>query len=192
LGLERSFYRLEEEELIMTSGADSGHDQDLMGPRIVVGVDGSASSMRALAWATTEAQLRGAALEVVHADWARREALEALAPGMLSDEQSVLDRAVVRARALAPSITVAGWLSDPPAGKALIQASDGAEMLVVGSRGLSGLKELALGSVSSECAHHAHCPVVIVPPAIRRPGGSSSQDLVGASAGPNSEPTRAG
>jgi nucleotide-binding universal stress UspA family protein len=137
--------------------------------------------MRALGWAALEAELRGAALQVVHVDFARHQALEALAPGMLSAEQSVLDRAVVRAKALAPSILVTGRLCDPPAGKALIAASEGAEMLVVGSRGLSGLKELALGSVSRECAHHGLCPVVIIRPPIRQRAAAPEKDLAGVS-----------
>jgi nucleotide-binding universal stress UspA family protein len=154
----------------MNSDVETGHDpSDFVGSRIVVGVDGSSSSMRALAWAAAEAELRGSALQVVHVDFARDEALEALAPGVLCAEQSVLDRAVIRARALAPSVLVSGRRCDPPAGKALIEASEGAEMLVVGSRGLTGLKELTSGSVSSECAHHGLCPVVIIRPPIRQP-----------------------
>jgi len=132
--------------------------------RIVVGVDGSADSMRALAWAAAEARLRESVLEVVHVDFFRREALEAFAPDVLSDERTVLQRAVDRAKALEPSIAVVGRLCEPPAGKALIEASEGADMLVVGSRGLSGLKKLALGSVSSECVHHGRCPVVVLRP----------------------------
>lgn len=153
-----------------------------VGPRIVVGVDGSAASMRALAWAAAEAELRGAALEVVHVDFARQVALDALAPEMLSVEQSILDRAVVRARALAPNVPVTGRVCDPPAGKALIAAGEGADLLVVGSRGVTGLKELALGSVSSECAHHAVCPVVIIRRSVRQPGDDPTRSLVGASA----------
>jgi nucleotide-binding universal stress UspA family protein len=131
--------------------------------------------MRALAWAVAEVQLRGAALEVMHVDFARHEALEVLAPGILSAEQSVLDRAIDRARTLAPGILVTGRVCDPPVGKALIEASTDADMLVVGSRGLSGLKELALGSVSKECAQHARCPVVIVRPPIHEPGDGPEQ-----------------
>jgi nucleotide-binding universal stress UspA family protein len=166
----------------MTSESQRCHERpNFIGPRIVVGVDGSASSMRALAWAAAEAHMRGAALEVVHVDFSRHEALEALAPGMLKTEQSVLNRAVIRAKALAPGAVVTGRLCDPPAGRALIEASEGAEMLVVGSRGLSGLKELTLGSVSSECAHHARCPVVVVRPAAAPPI-EAGRRLVGAAA----------
>ena len=148
------------------------------GPHIVVGVDGSPSSMRALAWAASEAELRGTALVVVHVDFARQEALEALAPTMLSAEQSVLDRAVAHARAVAPSVAVTGVICDPPAGKALIAASEGAEGLVVGSRGLSGIKEMWLGSVSSECAHHARCPVMIVRPTGHERSTAAEDDVV--------------
>jgi nucleotide-binding universal stress UspA family protein len=133
-------------------------------PRIVVGVDGSPQSMRALAWAAQEAKVRGIALEIVHVDFFREEALAALAPGLLSNEHLVLSRAVERAKELAPGVVVIATLRDPPAGPALIEVSTGAEMLVVGSRGLSGFKELSLGSVSHECAQHAHCPVVILRP----------------------------
>src|SRR5262249_50314972 len=46
----------------------------------------------------------------------------------------------------------------------LLDESKNADLLVVGTRGLGGFKELLLGSVSQQCAPHASCPVVIVPP----------------------------
>jgi nucleotide-binding universal stress UspA family protein len=134
-------------------------------PRIVVGVDGSATALRALEWAAGEARLHGAELEVVHVDFYRHEVMEALAPGLLRVEESVLDRATARARALAPGVPVTGRICDPPAGQALIEVSRGALMLVVGSRGLSGLQKIALGSVSTDCVQGARCPVVVVHPA---------------------------
>ena len=158
-------------------------------PRIVVGVDGSPISMRALTWAADEAQRRGAVLEVVHVDFSRQEVLEALAEDMLEAEQLVLRRVVAQAEALAPGIRVVGQIYDPPAGQALIAASQGAEMLVVGTRGLSGLRELALGSVSTECARHARCPVVIIGPNVspRKPTANAEVVTV-SSAGPNKYP----
>jgi nucleotide-binding universal stress UspA family protein len=149
--------------MIMTSTAATCQtSSDVSRPRIVVGVDGSERSMRALEWAATEAKLRGAVLQVVHVDFARHEAVEALAPDMLTTERSVLEQAVTRAQALEKDIMVSGRLCEPPADKALIEMSEGADMLVVGSRGLSGLKERVSGSVSNECAHRCRCPVVIV------------------------------
>jgi len=166
--------------MVLAAGS-CGETVGLMESRVVVGVDGSSLSMRALAWAAEEARLRGALLEVVHVDFCRQEALQALAPGLIDDEQLVLKRAVARAQALAPGILVVGRICDPPPGKALIAASEGAEMLVVGSRGLSVLRGLTMGSVSSECAHGALCPVVIIHPAVSPRAVAHEAGIVGAS-----------
>ncbi len=135
-------------------------------PRIVVGVDGSPTSLAALEWAVQEARLRGGTLEVVHATFFRGEALE-LGPfaDLKRRERSLLDAAVAKARDLAPDITVAGRVGDPPAAKMLVDVSKDAYLLVVGSRGLGAIKEFTLGSVSHDLARHAHCPLVIIGPA---------------------------
>jgi nucleotide-binding universal stress UspA family protein len=138
--------------------------QKLSEIRIVVGVDGSPESMRALRLAAEEARLRHATLEVVHAGTFRHEALELFSPDLVGQEKTVLDAAVAEAKRLEPGIIVRGRLCEPPAAEALIESSDGAAMLVVGSRGLSGLKEWTMGSVSCECAHHARCPVLVIRP----------------------------
>jgi nucleotide-binding universal stress UspA family protein len=138
----------------------SGHDNHRPF-RVVVGVDGSAESNDALAFAVKEAQMRAATLEVVHASSYRFALLEQF-PEELALEQSILDVAVALAAAAEPGIEVIGRIVEPPAAKALIDSSDGADLLVVGSRGLGGFKELELGSVSHQCAQHAHCPVTIV------------------------------
>lgn len=174
----------------MTYDGEGPHGNDIGGqaPRIAVGVDGSEPSIEALDWATSEARLRGAVLEILHVDFFRHEALEAFAPDMLATEKSILDKAMIRAHSLAPEVLVTGRILDPPAGKALIAASQGADLLVVGSRGLSGLKEIALGSVSNECAHHARCPVVIIRPSVDHQagelaGGAARASEVGAGGG---------
>jgi nucleotide-binding universal stress UspA family protein len=93
-----------------------------------------------------------------------RTALLELFPEELDRERSILDHAVAHAAALEPTLEVSGVLAEPPPSKALIDASQGADLLVVGSRGFGGFKELEMGSVSHQCAQHAHCCVVIVRP----------------------------
>lgn len=132
-------------------------------PRIVVGIDGSPEATRALVWAASEARMRSATLEIVHVDVFRHEVMELFGPDVLSSEKAILQDAAARARAVEPSVVVETRLCEPPAGDALIAAGEEAALLVVGSSGAGGLKHLALGSVSAECARRARCPVVIVP-----------------------------
>ena len=83
---------------------------------------------------------------------------------MLHDDRAVARGAVdaVASEGLvAPIERTLSW-EDPTS--ALLDASKGADLLVVGSRGRGGFMGLLLGSVSQEVAHHAPCPVVIVPP----------------------------
>jgi nucleotide-binding universal stress UspA family protein len=132
--------------------------------RIVVGVDGSTGSRRALRRAAEEVRAHGAALEVVtawnlldqvtatefdpsHGEAAARAGLEEIVAAELGDGGPAATLRVV---------------NDLPA-RALLHGADGAWLLVVGSRGLGGFKGLLLGSVSQQVAHHARCPVLIVP-----------------------------
>ena len=147
--------------------------------RVVVGVDGSPRGDKALEWAAEEARMRGAILEVVHAAFYRRELLEAF-PGFAKGEGAVLARAVARARALAPTIEVVARMCEPPAAEALTKESEGATLLVVGSRGLHGFEELAKGSVSNYCVHYACCPVLVVRPTVRLEGSRHHVESPGA------------
>jgi len=137
--------------------------------RIVVGVDGSTTSLEALDWAVDEARLRDAPLEVVHVRFLAERAGKYFADAEAA-ERSVLDQASERVRSIAPDVEVVTVLADPPTAKFLIDDSRDAQLLVVGSRGLGGFQELTLGSVSQQCVHHAHCPVVV----IRRRGAETS------------------
>jgi len=147
----------------MNPGSSEAQQYGRTRPRIVVGVDGSPSSMEALRWAATQARLSDAVLEVVHARFARNVVSEMI-EGAEADELSILERAITEARKVEPTIEVVGRITDPPAAEGLVDASRDAELLVVGSRGLGGFKELTLGSVSDQCSHHAHCPIVIIRP----------------------------
>jgi nucleotide-binding universal stress UspA family protein len=147
---------------------------------IVVGTDGSPSAQRAVSWALGEARVRGADIRLVHAwmvplldaipePWAI--GVPPLDPG---NEQRVHDRlreaaasflegVVSEARRREPTLRIEGELVEARPAHALLEAARKAELLVVGSRGGGGFAGLHLGSVSSQCVHHAPCPVVVVP-----------------------------
>ena len=135
-----------------------------MEPRVVVGVDDSKGSNSALDWAIDEADLRGAELIVVHA-WAYPYGLDAPAitvrDVMRVDAACVLDRSVERANSRGGA-RVDGRLVEGNAAESIIEAAEGADLIVVGNRGRGGLRSLLLGSVSSAVIHHTHCPTVVV------------------------------
>src|SRR5579859_3671624 len=139
---------------------------------IVVGVDGSEGSGRAVEWAAEEARLRGARLRLVHA-WYPPAALYG-GFGMPGVSAEVIDDFRVLAEkqledvhtkhaAAFDGLDVERRLVEDVAAPALLEAAAGADLLVVGTRGHGGFTGLLLGSVSQQCAHHAPCPVVIVP-----------------------------
>jgi nucleotide-binding universal stress UspA family protein len=133
--------------------------------RIVVGVDGSAPSQRALDWAVAEAQRTGDSLHLVTA-WmfpmALGYAFTSTVHEVEQSAQEVIDAATAHVADVAPEVTVSGETSEQLPAAALIAAAKGADLLVVGSRGLGGFEGLLLGSVSQYCTRHAHCSVVVV------------------------------
>ncbi len=139
--------------------------------RIVVGVDGSEGARRALSWAMDEAARWGATLVAIHA-WAvpvmaGPTGLTPLAiPDTLELQKAAEDflaNSVTEARRGRADISVEQLVVEAPAAEALLDAARSADLLVVGSRGHGGFVGLLLGSVSQHCAHHASCPVVVVP-----------------------------
>jgi len=143
---------------------------------IVVGVDGSEHSRRALGWALHEAAQRRVPLTVVSVRqapvhpatdiyWAvpdlpgdgRGGEAEREAAGRL---QEFVDKVASETAENVAEITVTAILGDPA--EELIRASRDADLLVVGSRGSGGFSRLLVGSVSSKVVHHAACPVVVV------------------------------
>ena len=137
--------------------------------RVVVGVDGSEPARRALALAAREATMRGAELDVVGV-WAFPVYVDFVGGvyplpaevGPTIEREEALIAAEVRA-VLGESETNVTVLtpSGNPA-KELLSVAEGAELLVVGSRGRGGLRSAVLGSTATYCAHHATCPVMIV------------------------------
>ena len=134
---------------------------------VVVGIDGSPGARAALGFAVEEARLRGARLVAVSA-WSIP--IGAGAPGGLipalgmdfeADVTALLDEEL--AAVDTGGVEVERRVSSGPPARALVEAAESADLLVVGSRGRGGFAGLLLGSVSQQCAHHALCPVAIVP-----------------------------
>jgi nucleotide-binding universal stress UspA family protein len=147
-----------------------------MAGTIVVGVDGSPASQAALRWAAEEAQLRGARLVVLHA-WSFLAPAPLAEPGMvplpavdyagtLEAERAAAEEELETALAAAfpegPPVPIERQLVEGGAAEALEEAARGADLVVVGSRGRSGLAAALLGSVSKHVLQHAPCPVVVV------------------------------
>ncbi|MFD4878166.1 universal stress protein [Streptomyces sp. NPDC058420] len=134
---------------------------------MVVGVDGSEPSLRAVDWAADEAVLRGVPLRVVYASlWEHYEGTS-IAEGLAKPDEQVLaedivDTAARRARRRRPELDVRGEVLTEEPEYALVRESRSASVLVTGTRGRSGLAEALLGSVSLIVAGHAQCPMVVV------------------------------
>lgn len=151
-------------------------EQDQRSPRIVIGLDGSPGSARALQWVIDMAKRLDAEVVAVHVDSPQIYIPAPMGilppaetPDQLADLQAAfstewclpLRKSGVRFRAILEGGT--------PIGTALIEVGlrEDAGMIVVGSRGHNSVTELLLGSVSHQVAHHSPIPVVIVPPAVR-------------------------
>jgi len=135
------------------------------GPRIVVGVDGFESSKAALRWAIRQAKLTGAVVEVVtawHIPAGTGVAPPADMPDYQEDAFEILAEAVAEMCTVDPDVQVCPRVVEGQAGRVLVAAAEGADLLVVGSRGHGGLAEALLGSVGQYCVHHAPCPVLIM------------------------------
>ena len=135
-------------------------------PRIVVGVDGSTSSDAALLWAARQAEVTGAKLEALATwDWVQDYGWGFVIPDDLdpaADRNRILERALEPVRASFPDVTLDPAVVEGPAAQLLVKASVGADLVAVGNRGHSELRDVLLGSVSEYCVTHAHCPVLVM------------------------------
>ncbi|MEQ0557982.1 universal stress protein [Amycolatopsis sp. NEAU-NG30] len=162
-------------------------------PRITVGVDGSAGSAAAVAWAARIASLRHLQLKIVHglqiAGLYYGGGMTGIGAATLFEAvQADGERAVAEARALAASIdehlvVVTELRNDPPV-PTLIEESRHARMLVVGRTGRDGFADMLIGGTAAAVAGHAHCPVAVVRGTLS-PG--SGPVVVGIDGTPNSE-----
>lgn len=143
-------------------------------PGIVVGVDGSDHSRHALAWAMREAEMRHVPLQVltVHPPPVRPATriywgIPSFPDNSFDPEeaqaatQQFVDSVAQEVDGAVPQASVSVVTGD--ASEELVNASYGADLLVVGTRGGGGFARLLMGSVSSQVTAHAVCPVVVIP-----------------------------
>ena len=131
--------------------------------RIVVGVDGSAVADRALHWAVDEAALRGDDIELVLGYPLRVHRAPSTTSSQKTAEQAmdtIANRNSAALQRVRWKTTVVPLLATPVA-DAVLSAAEAADLIVVGSRGIGGFRELLLGSTSHRVATHAEVPVVI-------------------------------
>lgn len=137
--------------------------------KIVVGIDGSEESLAAVRWAVDEARHRDASVDVVHV-WhyvylgdPLGVSAVASADNIEESARLVIDEALTHAGADGEAVGITGRAIEGAAAKVLLEEAATADLLVVGRRGRGGFIGLLLGSVAQQVAHHAPCPVVIVP-----------------------------
>lgn len=167
----------------MTSSPRSGS--------IVVGVDGSWQSTQALSWAAQEARRTGRPIHLIHAfapDY------PSLGYGLVADRSVLREQAEEQLRSAKETIhtidshvEITTGLSSGFPSAALVRASKEARLVVVGTRGQSLLAGTVLGSVSSQVAMHAHCPVIIVRGAQGEDVGQTHRILVGYDGSPQAQ-----
>ncbi|MEV3858156.1 universal stress protein [Streptomyces sp. NPDC050095] len=136
---------------------------------VVAGVDESPESLAAAEWAAAEALRRDAPLRLVHAwNWTLHPAFDVPAAAMVASAAQrtramrLLEQAKGRARAAAPTLSVAVEAKEGPASTALLRAAEGAEILVLGSRGLGAVSGVLVGSVAQSVAGRTPVPLVLV------------------------------
>ena len=143
---------------------------------IVVGHDGSECAQDALRWAAALAGRAGLPLTVVRA-WSMTTAPRprtwepGYVPPMTDFEAAVLDEltALVAKAGLDPAVPVTCSVVHRSPAKGLLEAAQGADLLVVGARGRGGFAGLVLGSVSDQLVHHAPCPVTVIRTGAHKP-----------------------
>jgi nucleotide-binding universal stress UspA family protein len=132
----------------------------------VVGIDGSACSIAALDWAVRQAEFTGAQVEALTTwEWPNTFGVALVVPDGYdpeADARAVLEDSIGPAREAHPEIIIRAIVARSHPAPALVEASRGADLVVVGSRGHGEFTGMLLGSVSEHCASNAHCPVLVL------------------------------
>lgn len=136
--------------------------------KIVVGVDGSGSAVRAAVWAAGEAVLRRKTLRLVHTYLVPLRGYpgfvatpDEVRNGLRDQGEEWLRQAQEAAQQAVPEVRVETAIGEGDAIDALIQESQESEAVVVGSRGLGGFTGMLVGSVAVALAAHGHCPIIV-------------------------------
>jgi nucleotide-binding universal stress UspA family protein len=141
-------------------------------PGIIVGVDGSGHSQRALEWAIHEAAIRHTPLTVLTV----HQAIVGYFGDIVATPEDLKLTEQIQAAVTAEADKVLAGLDGPHPESVtvkavhgfpveeLIEASNEADMVVLGSRGAGGFTRMLLGSTAGQVVQHAHCPVLIIPP----------------------------
>jgi nucleotide-binding universal stress UspA family protein len=162
---DRPFHPHDEHDAMRTAGEEAEQQPTAA---VVVGIDGSEQSRAALLWAMRYATLTGATVEPVAvwhqpvqfsdvppppADDFQRQAHQWLAEAVSGSQDSAGD----------PAPPVWAHIEQGDPSQVLLAYSDRAQLLVLGNHGRGALGAMVLGSVAQRCAHHARCPVLVVP-----------------------------
>lgn len=136
--------------------------------RIIVGIDGSALSQSAAQWAARQAELTGAKVELI-ATWEWPSSYGWVPPlpadyDPAGQAQTMLDELQASLVKEHPDIDIASSVVQGHPSPVLVDASEDADLLVVGSRGHGEFAGMLIGSVSQHCVTNAHCPVLVMRP----------------------------
>lgn len=155
-------------------------------PPVVVGVGRSGRSWGALHWAAAEAGARSRPLRIVHAfGWPLSGgAFDAYVGGTLEQAEEaaalLVRDAVVRARSIVPELEISTVLTRLPIALLLLKQAKEADLLVIGTRGHGGIRNLLAGSINAQVFNRASCPVTVVPPFRKvSPGPSATRVVIG-------------
>ena len=141
-------------------------------PGIIVGVDGSGHSQRALEWAMEEAAIRHAPLTILTVHPAIMGYFGSMVTTPVDLEFTEQIQAAVKLEADRVLAGLSGSHPESVTVKAVhgfpveefVSASKGADLVVLGSRGAGGFTRMLMGSTAGQVVKHAHCPVLIIPP----------------------------
>jgi len=163
-------------------------------PAVVVGVDGSEQSFIALDYAADEAARRHQPLRMVTGLlWplyvpAMSASAVPVTDGLLDAAQTMLDGAADRVRDRHPDLDVTTKVVMGGPSGVLVSESDRASLIAVGNRGRGGFTSLLAGSVATQVATHAHCPVIVVRPGADPAAATTHPVVVGVDGLERTEP----